>query len=169
MWLQRYKNCQQFTTNILIDTSYICCLWLQRYKNCQQFTTSSYILNLRSQVVCDYKDTKIVSNSQLFLCFSLAVFGCLWLQRYKNCQQFTTSCATKGDLYLLFVITKIQKLSAIHNYEERKNLTKSVVCDYKDTKIVSNSQPVRRLSGCKIVVCDYKDTKIVSNSQLKYY
>ena len=40
-----------------------------------------------------------------------------------------------------------------------------VVCDYKDTKIVSNSQLVSIDLQFQPVVCDYKDTKIVSNSQ----
>ena len=38
------------------------------------------------------------------------------------------------------MITKIQKLSAIHNNVERPKFDMSVVYDYKDTKIVSNSQ-----------------------------
>ena len=40
----------------------------------------------------------------------------------------------------LFMITKIQKLSAIHNRDENKKIALDVVYDYKDTKIVSNSQ-----------------------------
>ncbi len=40
----------------------------------------------------------------------------------------------------LFMITKIQKLSAIHNIEFCTNKIILVVYDYKDTKIVSNSQ-----------------------------
>ena len=40
----------------------------------------------------------------------------------------------------LFMITKIQKLSAIHNFAFINNTTAFVVYDYKDTKIVSNSQ-----------------------------
>ena len=39
------------------------------------------------------------------------------------------------------MITKIQKLSAIHNDLRGANLRGAVVYDYKDTKIVSNSQP----------------------------
>ena len=38
------------------------------------------------------------------------------------------------------MITKIQKLSAIHNGISNDALAKQVVYDYKDTKIVSNSQ-----------------------------
>ena len=41
----------------------------------------------------------------------------------------------------LFMITKIQKLSAIHNNALVLPLNDKVVYDYKDTKIVSNSQP----------------------------
>ncbi len=40
----------------------------------------------------------------------------------------------------LFMITKIQKLSAIHNYIIINRTNTNVVYDYKDTKIVSNSQ-----------------------------
>ena len=40
----------------------------------------------------------------------------------------------------LFMITKIQKLSAIHNHLQCFIEIYSVVYDYKDTKIVSNSQ-----------------------------
>ena len=47
---------------------------------------------------------------------------------------------TIGDI-MLFMITKIQKLSAIHNYRHRHPFRTIVVYDYKDTKIVSNSQP----------------------------
>ena len=42
--------------------------------------------------------------------------------------------------FLLFMITKIQKLSAIHNFLLIQLLQSYVVYDYKDTKIVSNSQ-----------------------------
>ena len=38
------------------------------------------------------------------------------------------------------MITKIQKLSAIHNLFPRSSNYKQVVYDYKDTEIVSNSQ-----------------------------
>ena len=41
-------------------------------------------------VVYDYKDTKIVSNSQHLIQSFKDNCSCLWLQRYKNCQQFTT-------------------------------------------------------------------------------
>ena len=47
----------------------------------------------KENVVYDYKDTKIVSNSQHFHKPELDGIGCLWLQRYKNCQQFTTISA----------------------------------------------------------------------------
>ena len=40
------------------------------------------------------------------------------------------------------MITKIQKLSAIHNPPTIKTKKYEVVYDYKDTKIVSNSQHV---------------------------
>ena len=43
-------------------------------------------------------------------------------------------------MLLLFMITKIQKLSAIHNIKLVKSTSHTVVYDYKDTKIVSNSQ-----------------------------
>ena len=39
------------------------------------------------------------------------------------------------------MITKIQKLSAIHNNRLVAFVVVVVVYDYKDTKIVSNSQP----------------------------
>ena len=42
----------------------------------------------------------------------------------------------------LFMITKIQKLSAIHNESNNSPNNSIVVYDYKDTKIVSNSQPL---------------------------
>ena len=67
-------------------------------------------------VVYDYKDTKIVSNSQHRFDCGIAIVCCLWLQRYKNCQQFTTRDFIRGLIVTLFMITKIQKLSAIHNY-----------------------------------------------------
>ncbi len=38
------------------------------------------------------------------------------------------------------MITKIQKLSAIHNNQGGELIVEIVVYDYKDTKIVSNSQ-----------------------------
>ena len=38
------------------------------------------------------------------------------------------------------MITKIQKLSAIHNSTTTKKTLLFVVYDYKDTEIVSNSQ-----------------------------
>ena len=63
------------------------------------------------------------------------------------------------------MITKIQKLSAIHNYISRSSVQLGVVYDYKDTKIVSNSQLYNNLNSHLLVVYDYKDTKIVSNSQ----
>ena len=44
------------------------------------------------------------------------------------------------DVKGLFMITKIQKLSAIHNIQSGKSISHFVVYDYKDTKIVSNSQ-----------------------------
>ena len=43
---------------------------------------------------------------------------------------------------LLFMITKIQKLSAIHNTDASQLLASPVVYDYKDTEIVSNSQQI---------------------------
>ena len=91
-------------------------------------------------VVCDYKDTKIVSNSQLHFLTLCQSRCCLWLQRYKNCQQFTTNLCSLILNVELFVITKIQKLSAIHNSIAIYLISSLVVCDYKDTKIVSNSQ-----------------------------
>ena len=63
------------------------------------------------------------------------------------------------------MITKIQKLSAIHNLKSSFNILKIVVYDYKDTKIISNSQPNANKILDKQVVYDVKDTKIVSNSQ----
>ena len=66
-------------------------------------------------VVYDYKDTKIVSNSQRVVVFCASTISCLWLQRYKNCQQFTTLGESLISDLKLFMITKIQKLSAIHN------------------------------------------------------
>ena len=115
LWLQRYKNCQQFTTVVKDAIVMVGCLWLQRYKNCQQFTTVTSVCCFsvklfmitkiqklsaihnwsmacfcRLRVVYDYKDTKIVSNSQLTPAIYLFFDRCLWLQRYKNCQQFTT-------------------------------------------------------------------------------
>ena len=63
------------------------------------------------------------------------------------------------------MITKIQKLSAIHNNCNRFKYSLKVVYDYKDTKIVSNSQPDNGSLVLNGVVYDYKDTKIVSNSQ----
>ena len=116
-------------------------------------------------VVYDYKDTKIVSNSQLRLCELHFLRSCLWLQRYKNCQQFTTKVQIEKWLKELFMITKIQKLSAIHNVLVMLGVVGYVVYDYKDTKIVSNSQPRKVLKNTTKVVYDYKDTKIVSNSQ----
>ncbi len=64
------------------------------------------------------------------------------------------------------MITKIQKLSAIHNENNTCDCEVEVVYDYKDTKIVSNSQPSKLQAKTRKVVYDYKDTKIVSNSQL---
>ena len=64
------------------------------------------------------------------------------------------------------MITKIQKLSAIHNIGDVGAPPEFVVYDYKDTKIVSNSQLIRKFQNASRVVYDYKDTKIVSNSQL---
>ena len=106
----------------------------------------SPISRFANLVVYDYKDTKIVSNSQQFHCHSLGVIGCLWLQRYKNCQQFTTCIRLYMSMLLLFMITKIQKLSAIHNVKVIHAHEFSVVYDYKDTKIVSNSQQVSMTS-----------------------
>ena len=64
------------------------------------------------------------------------------------------------------MITKIQKLSAIHNIHLGIPAYAQVVYDYKDTKIVSNSQLLDLFFNYNAVVYDYKDTKIVSNSQL---
>ena len=64
------------------------------------------------------------------------------------------------------MITKIQKLSAIHNIGKFIYEFPNVVYDYKDTKIVSNSQQHGMTPAQSFVVYDYKDTKIVSNSQL---
>ncbi len=47
----------------------------------------------------------------------------------------------------LFMITKIQKLSAIHNLNWLVKMVFFVVYDYKDTKIVSNSQPPLLIAG----------------------
>ena len=66
---------------------------------------------------------------------------------------------------MLFMITKIQKLSAIHNKGMTYAMPRFVVYDYKDTKIVSNSQQLLEATAYYSVVYDYKDTKIVSNSQ----
>ena len=57
------------------------------------------------------------------------------------------------------MITKIQKLSAIHNEKTPRETLSKVVYDYKDTKIVSNSQRIHRCRPLWIVVYDYKDTK----------
>ena len=50
------------------------------------------------------------------------------------------------------MITKIQKLSAIHNVVRSRIFREFVVYDYKDTKIVSNSQQAEaeseRLRSC---------------------
>ena len=100
-------------------------------------------------VVYDYKDTKIVSNSQLCRLLNLNAFCCLWLQRYKNCQQFTTFRFFGKNWNQLFMITKIQKLSAIHNRLSPARCLRIVVYDYKDTKIVSNSQHKRRTKQIK--------------------
>ena len=50
------------------------------------------------------------------------------------------------------MITKIQKLSAIHNPCASHSQARSVVYDYKDTEIVSNSQPCGE-SGTSTVSC----------------
>ena len=103
-------------------------------------------------VVYDYKDTKIVSNSQLATINGKTSQGCLWLQRYKNCQQFTTWEVKLDDYFLLFMITKIQKLSAIHNWAKPTASKFIVVYDYKDTKIVSNSQ-LHKNKKTKVLCC----------------
>ncbi len=115
---------------------------MQRYKICQQFTTNAVLHNNQFGLFQICKDTKFVSNSQPSIvltstpkyCFRyakiqnlsaihndvkrnrLAVRIVSDMQRYKICQQFTTS---------LYIHLNFSKLFQI--------------C--KDTKFVSNSQP----------------------------
>ena len=118
-----------------------------------------------SCVVYDVKDTKIVSNSQPLIVSCLILLSCLWCQRYKNCQQFTTVERSTGETLRLFMMSKIQKLSAIHNHLWQFQPDIYVVYDVKDTKIVSNSQrgftKISSTQGC--LWC--QRYKIVSNSQ----
>ena len=66
-------------------------------------------------VVSDVKDTKFESNSQLdMLCINndKCCFRC---QRYKIWKQFTTTTKYSLIFMLLFQMSKIQNLKAIHN------------------------------------------------------
>ena len=116
-------------------------------------------------VVYDYKDTKIVSNSQHCCNYYLNNKGCLWLQRYKNCQQFTTDAFNKVIKPMLFMITKIQKLSAIHNsfWSSWYSFWLFMITKIQKLSAIHNMEIVHVIKFC--VVYDYKDTKIVSNSQ----
>ena len=191
---------------------------MQRYKICQQFTTviSQCLAECLLFQIC--KDTKFVSNSQLGDIYTCILFIVSDMQRYKICQQFTTVLSLGVDYWTLFQIckdtkfvsnsqlfdcvcvvfvycfryAKIQNLSAIHNEEETKYVKTQLFQICKDTKFVSNSQPLLhntlplkivsdmqrykicqqfttpltpRLQRCLLFqIC--KDTKFVSNSQL---
>jgi len=73
------------------------------------------------EVVYDVKDTIFESNSQHG--YGSFYFGtrCLRCQRYNFWKQFTTSAVTICLAWLLFTMSKIQFLKAIHNKSNWNN------------------------------------------------
>ncbi len=92
---------------------------MQRYKICQQFTTCNSVAFACFVLFQICKDTKFVSNSQLFVRNRTGRFYC-------------------------FRYAKIQNLSAIHNVFGSCAPIKQLFQICKDTKFVSNSQQVRQ-------------------------
>ena len=66
-------------------------------------------------VVSDVKDTKFESNSQLIHCLIFSLGCCFRCQRYKIWKQFTTTFSPLLSDEVLFQMSKIQNLKAIHN------------------------------------------------------
>ena len=139
---------------------------VQRYKICQQFTTFFIVVIFILTLFQTCKDTKFVSNSQLLSdstqneknCFRRAKIqnlsaihnGFLFIQsytvivsdvqRYKICQQFTTTTEMLSAYNYCFRRAKIQNLSAIHNRVGNHQCRCILFQTCKDTKFVSNSQ-----------------------------
>ena len=159
--VQRYKICQQFTTqpkrlrlkhdcfrrtkiqnlsaihNLPAIGIYLQFIVsdVQRYKICQQFTTRLISVARNDLLFQTYKDTKFVSNSQHIKNIPNKEEIVSDVQRYKICQQFTT----------LFKL----HLSAIRLFQT-----------YKDTKFVSNSQLRAVAVFINIIVSDVQRYKI---------
>ena len=67
---------------------------------------------------------------------------------------------------MLYLITKLQNLKAIHNHNVKSFSLMPVVSNYKITKSESYSQLVAKLPMNAPVVSNYKITKSESYSQL---
>jgi len=92
-------------------------------------------------VVYDVKDTIFESNSQRNLWWTEEWQCCLRCQRYNFWKQFTTVDWIRFEKWLLFTMSKIQFLKAIHNSFNLDRPERYVVYDVKDTIFESNSQP----------------------------
>ena len=93
-----------------------------------------------TDAVYDVKDTNFESNSQPRLFYHISIHCCLWCQRYKFWKQFTTFFRNLIYWFLLFMMSKIQILKAIHNSITFCKFPTRAVYDVKDTNFESNSQ-----------------------------
>ena len=72
------------------------------------------------------------------------------------------------DVSALYLITKLQNLKAIHNYDQAEDYIEDVVSNYKITKSESYSQLATANQNVANVVSNYKITKSESYSQQVY-
>ena len=108
---------------------------MQRYKICQQFTTGTDSDEYSSTLFQTYKDTKFVSNSQHDIKSAVTDRIVSDMQRYKICQQFTTTMHHRNRLVNCFRYAKIQNLSAIHNSLHSHLFPCCIVSDMQRYKI----------------------------------
>ena len=140
LWCQRYKIWMELTTHKTDRIPALSLFMMSKIQNLNGTHNNKWFFKIIVKVVYDVKDTKFEWNSQHDYCRLLAFVSCLWCQRYKIWMELTTPVSGSKTSTKLFMITKIQKLSAIHNPLGCNQSGKRVVYDYKDTKIVSNSQ-----------------------------
>ena len=106
--IQNLSAIHNHSTSLMLK--YIIVSDVQRYKICQQFTTHTRLWKRVCSLFQTYKDTKFVSNSQRYLSA---------LKAYEYC----------------FRRTKIQNLSAIHNFAHVVHICQIIVSDVQRYKI----------------------------------
>ena len=162
---QRYKFWKLFTTKIS-SIGILSRLFQMSKIQILKAIHNTYPEQYRSgNVVSDVKDTNFESYSQRDCWKSHKITRCFRCQRYKFWKLFTTSQIYSRTVSLLFQMSKIQILKAIHNISSLNTNSTVVVSDVKDTNFESYSQLVFLFVFQTIVVSDVKDTNFESYSQ----